>query len=59
MNIEIIHHYPPEILNLLVDTIPLVVPQQERRARVLQGCGSAGGDYVGFQTEARELIGAA
>ena len=23
MNVDIIHHYPPEILNLLVDTIPL------------------------------------
>ena len=39
MNIEIIHHYPPEILNLLVDTIPLLCRSKNDVLVFFKGAG--------------------
>ena len=42
MNIEIIHHYPPEILNLLVDTIPLLCRSKNDVLVFFKGAGVPG-----------------
>lgn len=39
MTIEIIHHYPPEILNLLVDTIPLLCRSKNDVLVFFKGAG--------------------
>ncbi|MGH7827904.1 MAG: restriction endonuclease [Candidatus Binatia bacterium] len=39
MNIEIIHHYPPEIINLLVDTIPLLCRSKNDVLIFFKGAG--------------------
>jgi restriction system protein len=39
MNIEIIHHYPPEILRLLVDTIPLLCRSKNDVLVFFRGAG--------------------
>ena len=42
MNIDIIHHYPPEILNLLVDTIPLLCRSKNDVLVFFKGAGVPG-----------------
>lgn len=42
MNIEIIHHYPPEILSLLVDTIPLLCRSKNDVLIFFKGAGVPG-----------------
>lgn len=39
MNINIIHHYPPEILNLLINTIPLLCPSKNDVLVFFKGAG--------------------
>jgi hypothetical protein len=39
MSVEIIHHYPPEILNLLVDTIPLLCRSKNDVLVFFKGAG--------------------
>lgn len=39
MNIDIIHHYPPEILNLLVDTVPLLCRSKNDVLVFFKGAG--------------------
>ncbi len=39
MNVDIIHHYPPEILNLLVDTIPLLCKSKRSVLDFFKGAG--------------------
>jgi restriction endonuclease Mrr len=39
MNVDIIHHYPPEILNLLVDTIPLLCRSKNDVLVFFKGAG--------------------
>lgn len=42
MNIEIIHHYPPEVLNLLIDTIPLLCRSKNDVLIFFKGAGVPG-----------------
>ena len=42
MNIEIIHHYPPDILSLLVDTIPLLCRSKNDVLVFFKGAGVPG-----------------
>jgi hypothetical protein len=39
VNIDIIHHYPPELLKLLVDTIPLLCPSKQDVLVFFKGAG--------------------
>lgn len=39
MNVDIIHHYPPELLKLLVDTIPLLCRSKKDVLVFFQGAG--------------------
>ena len=39
MNVDIIHHYPPEVLNLLVDTIPLLCRSKPNVLDFFKGSG--------------------
>ncbi|YCM46319.1 restriction endonuclease [Verrucomicrobiaceae bacterium 227] len=39
MNVDIIHHYPPEVLNLLVDTIPLLCRSKGNVIDFFRGAG--------------------
>lgn len=39
MNVDIIHHYPPEVLNLLVDTIPLLCRSKPNVLDFFKGAG--------------------
>jgi len=39
MNIDIVHHYPPELLQLLVDTIPLLCRSKKDVLVFFQGAG--------------------
>ena len=41
MSAEIIHHYPPELLKLLVDTIPLLCPSKRDVLVFFKGAGVA------------------
>jgi restriction system protein len=41
MSTEIIHHYPPELLKLLVDTIPLLCPSKRDVLVFFKGAGVA------------------
>ncbi len=41
MSAEIIHHYPPELLKLLVDTIPLLCPRKRDVLVFFKGAGVA------------------
>lgn len=41
MSVEIIHHYPPELLKLLVDTIPLLCPSKRDVLVFFKGAGVA------------------
>ena len=49
MNIEIIHHYPPEILNLLVDTIPLLCRSKNDVLVFFKGAGVPGAITADFR----------
>lgn len=49
MNIDIIHHYPPEILNLLVDTIPLLCRSKNGVLVFFKGAGVPATMTVDFQ----------
>lgn len=48
MNIEIIHHYPPEILHLLVDTIPLLCRSKNDVLVFFKGAGVPGAITADF-----------
>lgn len=39
MNADIIHHYPPELLKLLIDTIPLLCPSKDDVLVFFKGAG--------------------
>ena len=39
MSMDIIHHYPPELLKLLVDTVPLLCPSKRDVLVVFKGAG--------------------
>ena len=39
MSAEIVHHYPPELLKLLVDTIPLLCPSKRDVLVFFKGAG--------------------
>jgi restriction system protein len=49
MNVDIIHHYPPEILNLLVDTIPLLCRSKNDVLVFFKGAGVPGAVTADFQ----------
>ena len=49
MNIEIIHHYPPEILSLLVDTIPLLCRSKNDVLVFFKGAGVPEGITADFR----------
>jgi len=49
VNIEIIHHYPPEILNLLVDTIPLLCRSKNDVLVFFKGAGVPGAITADFR----------
>lgn len=49
MNADIIHHYPPEILNLLVDTIPLLCRSKNDVLVFFKGAGVPGTVTADFQ----------
>jgi len=49
MTLEIIHHYPPEILNLLVDTIPLLCRSKNDVLVFFKGAGVPAGMTADFR----------
>lgn len=49
MDVDIIHHYPPEILNLLVDTIPLLCRSKNDVLVFFKGAGVPAAITADFQ----------
>lgn len=46
-------HYPPDVFNLLVDTIPLLCKSKDDVLLFLRGCGVPSDDLVEMQTKVR------
>lgn len=57
MNEQVVHHYPPELFDLLVETIPRLVKGKQAVLDFFKGCGLPVSDYAEPQRVVRENRG--